>query len=344
MNEFKAYINTELLNWYDEHARVLPWRDNPTPYRIWISEIMLQQTRVEAVRSYFERWMIKAPDVFILSQLSLDEINKLWEGLGYYSRARNILKASKIIVKQYNGILPSSKHLLEELPGIGPYTSGAISSIAFNQKETAVDGNVLRVFARLTANKNDIKSLSTKKEIKKIVYDVLPEDRVGDFNQSLMELGATVCIPNGEPKCVSCPLINICESYKQNLTSLIPVKQKKKIQRVEKVTVLLVNKDGLIAIKRRPDSGLLALLYEYPNFDYHMTKGELTLMYPNSEIVPLPDAKHVFTHIIWKMKGFSILIKEDEFSKDYIWATPDDISNTYTIPTAFKAYTKLIFK
>jgi len=344
MRKNKAYVNKELLNWYDQHARVLPWRDNPTPYRVWISEIMLQQTRVEAVRSYFERWMLKAPDVFTLSLLSLDEINKLWEGLGYYSRARNILKASKIIVKQYDGILPSSKHLLEELPGIGPYTSGAISSIAFNQKETAVDGNVLRVFARLSANKNDIKDHSTKKEIKQMVYDVLPENRVGDFNQSLMELGATVCLPNGKPKCVFCPLMDICESFKQNLTSVIPVKQKKKAQRIEKITVLLIIKDKLVTIKKRPSTGLLASLYEYPNVDYHMTKDELALLYPNSEIVPLPDAKHVFTHIIWRMKGFAIFVKDDDLYKDHIWATQDDIINTYTIPTAFKAYTKIILK
>lgn len=344
MKKNKTYINKELLKWYDQNARVLPWRDNPTPYRVWISEIMLQQTRVEAVRSYFERWMLKAPDVFTLSELSLDEINKLWEGLGYYSRVRNILKASKIIVEQYDGIVPSSKQLLEELPGIGPYTSGAISSIAFNQKETAVDGNVLRVFSRLTANKNDIKNPSTKKEIKELVYHILPSDRVGDFNQSLMELGATVCLPNGKPKCDLCPLIGICESFIQKLTSVIPVKKKKKEKRIENITVKLIMVNNLVAINKRPNKGLLASLYEYPNVDYHMSLNDVKLLYPNSEIVQLPDSKHVFTHIVWKMKGFMIHIKTDDIIQEHIWTTQSDIINKYSIPTAFKAYSNHLLK
>ena len=329
-------FQTALLDWYDSSKRILPWRDNPNPYHVWVSEIMLQQTRVEAVIPYFHRFIAELPTIADLATVDDDKLNKLWEGLGYYSRVRNLKKAAQQVIDDFDGVLPSNRTDLESLSGIGPYTAGAIRSIAFNQQDTAVDGNVLRVFARLTANQNDIKSPPVKREIRRLVASLLPEERVGDFNQALMEIGATVCLPNGKPLCMVCPLNSFCKAFQQGLTDTIPKKQKKTKRRIEKRTVLLLEHNGKFAIRQRPVDGLLGGLYEFPNVLGHLTKADVLKQYPDSTISKLPKAKHVFSHLEWHMIGYHVLL--DEQIEQFPFVSPEELYATYSVPTAFKTY------
>lgn len=333
----KTSFQQSLLNWYDHSKRVLPWRDQPNPYHVWLSEIMLQQTRVEAVLPYFFRFIDKIPSIQILSQTDDDVLNKLWEGLGYYSRIRNMKKASIIIVKEYNGSLPRTYDQLIQLPGIGPYTAGAILSIAFNQPYTAVDGNVLRVFARITASKEDIKSPEVKQEIKRLVTDLLPHDRVGDFNQALMEIGALICLPNGKPYCLSCPLSSYCQAYQQDLTEQIPMKQKKAQRKEIDLTILLFKYDDRYSVEKRPEKGLLAGLYQIPNVEGHLTEVDLRNRYPFIKTISyLGEAKHIFTHLEWNMIGYELQLNSP--LKEYDFLTMKDIKNRIAIPNAFQYY------
>jgi len=335
--EFK----NQLLSWYEQSKRVLPWRDNPTPYRVWISEIMLQQTRVEAVIPYFNRFIEQLPDVYALSDAEDDVLNKLWEGLGYYSRVRNLKKAAIQIVEHFNGDIPDNQKDLESLPGIGNYTSGAILSIAYQQHYTAVDGNVLRVFARLTVNRENIKDPSTKKEIKKLVLSLLPIDRVGDFNQGLMEIGAKVCLPNGMPLCAVCPLQIFCKSYKQSIVHEIPAKQMKKPRRIEKKTVLIMSHKSTYAIEQRINKGLLAGLYQFPLLDGHVTLEEIKTKFKKAEnILKIESSKHIFTHLEWEMEAYSMSFTSN--INNYVWVNKDEIENIYSIPNAFQKYKKMI--
>ena len=252
-----------LLNWYDKNARILPWRSEPTPYRVWISEIMLQQTRVEAVKPYFERFVSVYPDVSSLAHADLQQVYKLWEGLGYYSRAKNLHLAANMISDSFRGVLPSSYEKLLGLPGIGEYTAAAISSIAYNRKYAVVDGNVLRVVSRLTASREDVTKQQTKKEMKQALEQIMPGARAGDFNQAMMELGALVCLP-GTPRCVDCPLVSHCESFKKGITALRPVpKVRPPIENVEAVGMLLLV-DGGILLRQRPKKGLWSGFWEVP--------------------------------------------------------------------------------
>ena len=237
----KQLLQSNILNWYDQTKRILPWRDNPNPYHVWVSEIMLQQTRVEAVIPYFLRFIGQLPTIKDLAVISDDELNKLWEGLGYYSRARNLKRAAHLIVEKHESKLPSDYDELISLPGIGPYTAGAISSKAFGKRNTAVDGNVLRVFSRVFAIKDEIKDKTVKKNIKQKVEDLSPETRIGDFNQALMEIGATICKPNGKPLCMVCPLQPFCKAYQLDLTDVIPRKAKKAERKIIKKTVLILS-------------------------------------------------------------------------------------------------------
>jgi len=303
---------------------------------------MLQQTRVEAVIPYFHRFIAELPTIADLATVDDDKLNKLWEGLGYYSRVRNLKKAAQQVIHDFDGELPSNRTDLESLSGIGPYTAGAIRSIAFNQQDTAVDGNVLRVFARLTANQNDIKSPPVKREIRRLVASLLPEERVGDFNQALMEIGATVCLPNGKPLCMVCPLNSFCEAFQQGLTDTIPKKQKKTKRRIEKRTVLLLEHNGKFAIRQRPVDGLLGGLYEFPNVLGHLTKADVLKQYPDSTISKLPKAKHVFSHLEWHMIGFHVLL--DEQIEQFPFVSPEELYATYSVPTAFKTYKEALLK
>ncbi|WP_312431507.1 A/G-specific adenine glycosylase [Lacrimispora sp.] len=332
-----------LLSWYREHARALPWRDKPEPYRVWISEIMLQQTRVEAVKPYFERFMEALPGIKELAAVPEDRLLKLWEGLGYYSRAKNLKKTAELLVEQYGGELPASYEELKKLPGIGSYTAGAVASIAYGIPVPAVDGNVLRVVSRVTGSREDILKQAVKRRMEEELKAVMPEQEASSYNQGLIEIGAIVCVPNGSPLCSQCPLASICIARIKGLTGEIPVKTPKKARRAEEKTVMLLWQAGRVAIRKRADTGLLASLYEFPNVEGHLEEKALLarLGVKEAKITPLPAAKHVFSHVEWHMIGFRIELGERP-GGDFLWVTAEDLENTYSLPGAFKTYTKLI--
>jgi A/G-specific adenine glycosylase len=336
----------QLLKWYDLNSRKLPFRTDPTPYRVWISEIMLQQTRVDTVLPYFERFMQEIPNIQVLANISDDKLLKLWQGLGYYNRAKNLKKAAAIILDDYNGIFPSDSTLLQNLPGIGPYTAGAIASIAFGKKTAAIDGNVLRVISRIIANTRSIDNISVKKEIELIVYNSLPAYRIGDYNQALMELGATICLPYEQAKCTACPVDSLCEAYRQNIVSTLPVREKKKPRQIELRTVYVIKNDCTYALLQRPKNGLLSGLYELPNVLGHDTINKSKLLLNSWDIdidtiIPLKSSKHIFTHIEWQMIAYLVHAKNMKSNK-FIWATKEEVANIYSIPSAFKAYVRYL--
>ncbi|HWQ78752.1 MAG TPA: A/G-specific adenine glycosylase, partial [Anaerovoracaceae bacterium] len=370
MNNLRlAEIVPPLLRWYDSHARILPWRENPESYAVWISEIMLQQTRVEAVKPYFERWMKALPDLFSLAAASEAEVLKLWEGLGYYSRVRNIHRTAKLVVEQYGGSLPSTFEGLRSLPGVGEYTAGAVGSIAFQLPVPCVDGNVLRVVSRLTAEKADIGNASTKKLMTEWIREIIPYDRPGDFNQAMMELGATVCLPNGAPKCESCPAASLCEARIQNRVEEFPVKSGKPPRKIERKTVLVLLEgtetagalsgstpgtavSGITpvavfrtALRKRPDTGLLAGLWEFPNYEGTLTEDEVLQILKStglstSSLIKLKKAKHIFTHIEWEMTGYLAFVEKAPGiqAPEFKWVSIGQLEEELTLPAAFKAY------
>lgn len=330
-----------LLKWFDQNARILPWRDCPTPYRVWISEVMLQQTRVEAVKPYFERFVAEIPSIGALAEISDERLMKLWEGLGYYSRAVNLKKAACIIKEKYQGELPADRNELLALPGIGPYTSGAIASIAFDQRTPAVDGNVLRVLARIVGQFGDIRSNSVKKELENLADQLLPPTRPGDFNQAFMELGAMICVPNGVPKCGDCPVQGYCEAYKQELTEKIPYKTPKAERRIEQRTVFVILFQNRTAICQRPKRGLLAGLWEFPNLKGWLSKEECRARMEqwgirSNKIQSLDASKHVFTHLEWHMKGYEIQVESIEKQGSFLWVEDMELLHQYPIPSAFR--------
>lgn len=346
MRERLQAMNGPLLHWYEHHARVLPWREDPKPYRVWISEIMLQQTRVEAVKPYFERFMQELPTIQALAEVAEDRLLKLWEGLGYYNRARNLQKAAQILMKDYRGEMPSEYEELLKLPGIGSYTAGAIASIAFGTPVPAVDGNVLRVISRVLASRRDILKQATKTWMETELVQTMPADAASHFNQGLIEIGAVVCIPNGEPKCPNCPLASICLARKKDLIAEIPVKTKAKKRRIEKKTVLVVEYEDRIGLRKRPDQGLLASLYELPNVEGHLLPEELAealALAPDmiANVKELPAAKHVFSHVEWHMIGYYVWLKKN-IPDGYLAIEKEQIFADYALPNAFHAYTKQI--
>lgn len=333
------WIVEPLLQWYKENARVLPWRENSDPYRVWVSEIMLQQTRVEAVIAYYQRFMENFPNIEILAVAPEEKVMKLWEGLGYYSRARNLKKAAEVISEQYKGKFPEEYSEILKLPGIGKYTAGAISSIAFGQPCSAVDGNVLRVITRLEENGTDIKDEKFKKQIGEKLEAVYPVGCCSEFTQSLMELGATVCVPNGEPKCEECPLKRGCSAYKNNTWQKYPVKQEKiKRKRIDK-TVLILSIEQKIAVRKREEKGLLGGLWELPNVDEKMNEQEVKqwLEERGIEVIQIKkhkSAKHIFTHLEWYMKCYHVVCKEENSS--FEWASKEELNQAIPLPTAFR--------
>ena len=338
-----------LLSWFQENARDMPWRRSPTPYHVWISEIMLQQTRVSAATAYYERFMEALPDVKALAEVSEEELFKLWEGLGYYSRARNLKKAAKELVEHRGGQLPASREELLSLPGIGSYTAGAIASIAFGIPAPAVDGNVLRVVSRILESREDIAKPPVKKQMEALIAGVIPEGRAGDFNQSLMELGALVCVPNGEPKCGLCPLKELCLAHLHGTADQIPVKTRGKARKCEERTVFAVERGGAVLLSKRPDQGLLAGLYEFPNAPGRLS-GPESLNYlgiPGEAVLSLeamPEAKHIFTHVEWRMTGWRILLKETGWEPEAGRFAPlSEAKERYPLPGAFKAYAAVVF-
>lgn len=329
-----------LLPWYDKNKRDLPWRQDRDPYHIWLSEIMLQQTRVEAVKGYYSRFLEKIPDIKTLANADDDLLYKLWEGLGYYSRVRNLKKAANAIMETYDGIFPESYDCAIALPGIGEYTAGAISSIAFNQKTPAVDGNVLRVISRLTNDPSPIDQPATKKAVRENLKVIYP-DNAGDFTQALMELGATVCGPNGAPGCENCPCNAFCLGYREGTASTLPKKSPKKERRKEELTVLILRCGDRYALEKRPEAGLLAGLWQFPYIQGKLSTNAVIskveeLGAKPKDILRVVEKKHIFTHIQWDMYG--VYMEVNEMPEDYIWMDAGEINSTAALPTAFRQF------
>ena len=330
-----------LLRWFRENARDLPWRKTNDPYPIWVSEIMLQQTRVAAVLGYYARFLTAFPSVEALAEAPEDCLMKLWEGLGYYSRARNLQKAARAVVE--NGGFPDTYDGLLKLPGVGDYTASAIASAAFARREAAVDGNVLRVVARLTDCHDDILDPRTKKAVREQVQSVMPE-RLADirvFNQATMELGATVCVPNGPPKCGECPARDFCLGRIRGTAESLPVKRAKKARKTEEKTVFLLLREDRVALSRRPDSGLLAGLWEFPNVEGALDERAaaeavkamgLTAVEWKSKLT----AKHIFTHVEWHLTGYTLRVAGDG-PAEWAWVDADGLE-AHAVPSAFARY------
>lgn len=331
-----------LLYWYEHNARVLRWREEPKPYYVWVSEIMLQQTRVEAVKEYFDRFLAKLPDIPSLAGADEEELLKLWEGLGYYNRVRNMQKAAKIVVQEYDGELPAEYEAIKKLPGIGSYTAGAIASIAFGIPEPAVDGNVLRVLKRVAASFDDITKDKVKKELEEDVRRIMPKDRPGEFNQALMELGAMVCLPNGKPLCTQCPLNHLCRAHHQGVERMLPVKPPKKERKIEERTVFVIKQQRIpmeIVLHKRPEKGLLAGMWELPNLEGHLDKEEVEAMFPAAFVSRLPDGKHIFSHVEWRLWCYEIKLSggilPEALRQDSGSFTLQKIKEQISLPSAF---------
>ena len=340
-------ITKPLLAWFDKSARVLPWREHPTPYRVWVSEIMLQQTRVEAVKPYYERFLTALPDVAALAACPEDRLLKLWEGLGYYNRVRNLQKAAQVMMEEYAGELPADYEKLLKLPGIGSYTAGAVASIACQIPVPAVDGNVLRVIARVCCMEEDVLKQSVKRQVEEKIQGVIPGDRPGAYNQALMELGAMVCVPNGPAKCNECPLQELCMARREGKISELPKKASKKPRKIEERTVLVIRDGERAAIRKRPSKGLLAGLYELPNLSGSLDADQVletlkTWGMNALRIQKLGSAKHIFSHVEWHMTGYAIRVEELEHTENagFLFVEPEKTEKEYPIPAAFAAYTE----
>ena len=339
-----------LLSWFAENGRPLPWRLDATPYHVWISEVMLQQTRIEAVIPHYEAFIRLMPDLTALAEMPEERLLKCWEGLGYYSRARNLQKAAKAVVASGESELPQTYAELIRLPGIGEYTAGAIASIAFGECVPAVDGNVLRVLSRLLNDDTDVLSPAGKKHFTAVARALVPQ-MAGQFNQAIMELGETVCLPHAAPRCTVCPLAAVCRGKRAGTAADLPVRKKPRARRVEQKTVflLLSEKGDAVLLHKRPQSGLLAGLYEFPNADGALTAEE-TLELLNEqgftvyEMEKTAPAKHLFTHIEWQMSGFLARVCARDVSADCVWAETEELMGRFALPSAFKPFLKILQK
>ncbi|MBO4914206.1 MAG: A/G-specific adenine glycosylase [Oscillospiraceae bacterium] len=334
-------LREPLLDWYGAHRRSMPWREEPSPYRTWVSEIMLQQTRVSAVLRYYERFMAELPDVRALAAVSEDRLFKLWEGLGYYSRAKNLRRAAQLVTEAYGAELPRSCAELRRLPGIGDYTASAIASINFGEPEPAVDGNLLRVASRLCSCARDVTDARVKRFFRKKLAGSIDRECPGVWNQAMMDLGATVCLPNGAPLCGDCPGREFCAAYREGLTERLPVRAKKKPRRAEERTVFLLVRDGALAVRRRPETGLLAGLTEFPNTEGNLDEASARITAAQwgldvMKLAPCGTAKHVFTHIEWQMKGYAAEVAGDG-PAEFRWVDAEGFE-MLAIPSAFRHF------
>ena len=330
-----------LLAWYRENARDLPWRRTADPYRIWVSEIMLQQTRVAAVLGYYARFLDAFPSVEALAAAPEERLMKLWEGLGYYSRARNLQKAAKIVAER--GAFPDTFQGLLALPGVGEYTAGAIASAAFGAREAAVDGNVLRIFTRLTDCHDDVADPKVKRAVRDQLQAVMPEAEtdIRIFNQATMELGATVCVPNGPPRCERCPVSALCLGCARGTAESLPVKRSKKERRVEEKTVFVLLRQGRVALRKRPDTGLLAGLWEFPNGEGALDEPAAGQAVAAWGLTPKAwrsrlGARHIFTHVEWRMTGYALEVAGNG-PPDWEWVDGAGLT-ARAVPSAFARY------
>ena len=329
-----------LLPWYYENKRDLPWRQDKEPYHIWLSEIMLQQTRVEAVKGYYHRFLQALPTVKALANADEELLYKLWEGLGYYSRVRNLKKAAIQIMEAHNGVFPREYPQILALPGVGEYTAGAVGSIAFGLKTPAVDGNVLRVISRLTDDATPIDIPAHKTCVRTQLEKVYPV-QAGDFTQALMELGATVCGPNREPDCESCPCKEFCLGYRNGTALQLPVKSPKKQRRQEDMTVFILRCGDHYALQKRLGEGLLAGLWQFPNVPGKLNAQTAINWVEKKRLKPIKiirqvERKHIFTHIRWNMSG--VYVEVDTETDDFVWLTADEINKEAALPTAFRQF------
>ncbi len=337
-----------LAKWYDENKREMPWRDTGDPYDVWLSEIMLQQTRIEAAREKFLRFREALPGIAELAACDEDHLMKLWEGLGYYSRAKNLQKCAQVIMRDHGGTLPADPELLRRLPGIGPYTAGAIASIAFGIAVPAVDGNVMRVLSRFLCIREDVREPETKGIFEDIIRDLFRQDPspafAASFNQGLMELGETLCLPNGAPLCEKCPWKAGCIAHAQGFTDSLPVRGAAKKRREIERTLLILRCGNAFLLRKRPEKGLLAGLYEFPGIDGRLTREEAlqaaeTIGAKPTGIHPLPEAKHIFTHLEWHMTAWEIEtgLPDHTGDKDTVLASKEELARM-AIPSAFRTY------
>ena len=342
-------IVISLLEWYKENKRNLPWREDKNPYHIWISEIMLQQTRVEAVKGYYGRFLEILPDVSALAAVEDDILMKLWQGLGYYNRARNLKKAAVYIEEQYQGRFPEEYEEILKLPGIGTYTAGAIASIAFGKRVPAVDGNVYRIYSRLEKNEEDITKAKVQKKIREAVLEMFPKENAGDFNQALMDLGANICLPNGMPLCNRCPIAEHCMAAKEGNPLEYPYKPPKKKRKIEEKTVFVLKYQDMYFLRKRLEEGLLAGLWEFPTQEGKLSFEEVKGLLESwggkvEELGLLGKAKHIFTHIEWRMIGYMVHFHEltPQMEEGFILVTKEELREKYSIPSAYAAYLKQV--
>ncbi len=341
MNEF--IFSHSLIEWYRENKRDLPWRNTIDPYAIWVSEIMLQQTRVEAVKPYYKRFMSELPNIESLARADEELLYKLWQGLGYYSRVRNMQKAAQTCVLAYGGQLPESYDELKKLCGIGAYTAGAIASFAYGLPVPAVDGNVLRVLSRYLGIEKPINTPAVLNEICEFIKNTIPKEQAGEFNQGLIELGATLCGPDKAPRCGGCPLVHSCVAFRDRKTDILPVRPPKKEKRKEKYTLLILKLGDTVALEKRPPKGLLGGLWQPPTLKGTIDlEGVREYLQEQSaeiaEIRALPSSEHIFTHIVWEMQAYEISLRTPGNFTFYGKEERDQLA----LPSAFKAYKNLL--
>lgn len=334
-----------LIPWYEAHKRELPWRQDKEPYHVWLSEIMLQQTRVEAVKEYYRRFLTTLPTIADLAEAPEEQILKLWEGLGYYNRVRNLQKAAQTICADYAGVFPSEYAQIRSLSGIGDYTAGAIASICFDAPTPAVDGNVLRVYSRLLADDANIDLQTTKKRITRKLQETYPQKNPGIATQALMELGATVCVPNGAPRCDVCPVAEICQARKQDTWRNLPVRSEKKKRKIVDKTVFILLTEDTVALHKRSTSGLLAGMWEFPNVDAKLDKQAAVTQVTGWQAEPLDllmqtSYTHIFSHVEWHMTAYYIRCRKT--NKKWKWVTKESLDETYALPSAFRPFREQI--
>lgn len=334
-----------LIPWYEAHKRELPWRQDKEPYHVWLSEIMLQQTRVEAVKEYYRRFLTTLPTIADLAEAPEEQILKLWEGLGYYNRVRNLQKAAQTICADYSGVFPSEYAQIRSLSGIGDYTAGAIASICFDAPTPAVDGNVLRVYSRLLADDANIDLQTTKKRITRKLQETYPRKNPGIATQALMELGATVCVPNGTPRCDVCPVAEICQARKQDTWRDLPVRSEKKKRKIVDKTVFVLLTEDTVALHKRSASGLLAGMWEFPNVDAKLDKQEAVTQVTGWQAEPVDllmqtSYTHIFSHVEWHMTAYYIRCRKT--NKKWKWVTKESLDETYALPSAFRPFREQI--
>ncbi len=342
-----------IAEWYKENKRDLPWRDTGDPYDVWLSEIMLQQTRVEAVKEYFRRFKLQLPDIRSLAECDDDRLMRLWEGLGYYSRARNLKKGAVKVMDEFHGVLPDSVPLLKTIPGVGPYTAGAIAAIAFARPVPAVDGNVLRVIARRFNIRDDIRDQKTRDLVTSLIsglYETIGDTLLKEdpafpsvLTQSFMELGALVCLPNGAPHCKSCPWQERCAACREGTTAEVPYRSGNKERKIVRRTLFIIRDGSLFLLRKRPEKGLLAGLYEFPGADGFLDRKEAegyvrAMGYDPLYIKVLPEARHIFTHLEWHMQAYEVRVAAIQNTENILLLNKKELAH-YAIPSAFKTYT-----